>query len=69
MVYWTNFAKYGHPNGNGVPNWPAFSDTNPEVLYFQQTPRIGPVPSAESLEVLNAYFTWRRTPEGDEWAK
>lgn len=69
MTYWTNFAKYGHPNGNGVPNWPAFSDANPEVMYFQQTPHIGPVPSPESLEVLNDYFNWRRTPEGDAWAK
>jgi para-nitrobenzyl esterase len=68
-TYWTNFAKNGHPNGEGVPEWPAFSDTNPEVMYFQQTPQIGPVPSAESLEVLDAYFRWRRTAEGEAWAK
>jgi para-nitrobenzyl esterase len=68
-TYWTNFAKYGNPNGEGLPQWPAFSDTNPEVMYFSQTPHIGPVPSAESLKVLNAYFTWRRTPEGEAWAK
>lgn len=68
-TYWTNFAKYGHPNGEGVPEWPAFSDANPEVMYFQQKPQIGPVPSAESLEVLDAYFRWRRTPEGEAWAK
>ena len=24
-TYWTNFAKYGHPNGEGVPEWPAFT--------------------------------------------
>ncbi len=68
-TYWTNFAKYGDPNGEGVPEWPAFSDTNPEVMHFRQKPQIGPVPSAESLEVLDAYFKWRRTPEGKEWAK
>jgi para-nitrobenzyl esterase len=68
-TYWTNFAKYGDPNGEGVPGWPAFSDANPVVMYFSQTPHIGPVPSAESLRVLNAYFAWRRTPEGDAWAK
>jgi para-nitrobenzyl esterase len=27
------------------------------------------VPSAESLKALDAYFAWRRTPEGDAWAK
>lgn len=63
-TYWTNFAKYGNPNGSGVPEWPAFSDANPVVMYFSQTPHTGPVPSANSLKVLDAYFSWRRTPEG-----
>lgn len=68
-TYWTNFAKYGHPNGNGVPNWPAFSDANKQVMYFNQKPFIGPVPSEASLKVLDEYFKWRRTKEGAEWAK
>jgi para-nitrobenzyl esterase len=68
-TYWTNFAKNGDPSGEGVPVWPAFSDANPVVMYFSQTPHTGPVPSAESLKSLDAYFAWRRTPEGDAWAK
>jgi len=68
-TYWTNFAKFGHPNGEGVPEWPAFSDANPKVMYFGPTPHIGPVPSLESLKVLDTYFLWRRTPEGKVWAK
>ncbi|MGP8239554.1 MAG: carboxylesterase/lipase family protein [Limisphaerales bacterium] len=68
-TYWTNFAKHGDPNGEGVPDWPAFSDTNPEVMYFSQTPHLGPVPSAQSLKALDAYFAWRRTPDGEAWAK
>ncbi len=68
-TYWTNFAKYGHPNGNGVPEWPAFSEANPVVMHFKQTAHTGPVPSEASLKVLDAYFKWRRTPEGDAWAK
>jgi para-nitrobenzyl esterase len=68
-TYWTNFAKYGQPNGKGVPEWPAFNDKNPVVMYFGPTPHTGPVPSQESLNVLNAYFEWRRTPEGEAWAK
>jgi len=66
--YWTNFAKTGDPNGNGLPQWPAFSDSGPVVMYFQQAPHTGPVPGAGSLEVLDAYFRWRRTPEGAAWA-
>lgn len=68
-TYWTNFAKFGHPNSADVPEWPAFSDANPEVMYLGPTPHIGPVPSAESLKVLDGYFEWRRTPEGADWAK
>jgi para-nitrobenzyl esterase len=69
-TYWTNFAKYGNPNGEGVPEWPAFSDENPDVMYLTgPTPFVGPVPSAGSLEVLDDYFEWRRTPEGADWAK
>lgn len=62
--YWVNFAKHGDPNGQDVPKWPAFSDKNPQVMYFSQTPHVGPVPSADSLKVLDGYFAWRRTPDG-----
>jgi para-nitrobenzyl esterase len=68
-AYWTNFAKTGNPNGEGAPKWPAFSDGTPDVMYFGPTPHIGPVPSLESLKVLDAYFKWRRSPEGEAWAK
>jgi para-nitrobenzyl esterase len=68
-TYWTNFAKYGTPNGIGMPQWPAFSDAKPQLMYFNKTPKLGPVPSAESLKVLDEYFKWRRTPEGAAWAK
>ncbi|MEO6732136.1 MAG: carboxylesterase family protein [Ferruginibacter sp.] len=68
-TYWTNFAKYGHPNSNGVPAWPAFSNAKPTVMYFAKTPHTGPVPSEASLKVLDDYFKWRRTSEGKEWAK
>lgn len=68
-TYWTNFAKYGDPNGDGIPTWPAFSDDHPVVMHFNQTPHTGNVPSGESLTVLDAYFKWRRTSAGDAWAK
>jgi para-nitrobenzyl esterase len=68
-TYWVNFAKRGDPNGDGVPRWPAFTEANPQVMYFHQKPYPGPVPSADSLRVLDLYFAWRRTPEGEAWAK
>jgi para-nitrobenzyl esterase len=68
-TYWTNFAKRGDPNGNGVPNWPAFSDAKPAVMILSQPLRTGPVPSEEALKGLDAYFAWRRTPEGEAAAR
>ena len=68
-TYWTNFAKYGDPNGEGVPEWPQFIESNPEVMYLDTSPHAGPVPSEASLKVLDAYFQWRFTREGEEWAR
>ncbi|MFL6416234.1 MAG: carboxylesterase/lipase family protein [Bryobacteraceae bacterium] len=68
-TYWTNFAKRGDPNGPGSPQWPAFSDSHPVVMYFSGTPHTGPVPNADGLKTLDAYFAWRRTPEGEAWVK
>ena len=67
--YWTNFAKYGDPNGPGVPAWPKFDNYNPQAMYLTgPTPFAGPVPSERSLWVANEYFKWRRSAEGKAWA-
>jgi para-nitrobenzyl esterase len=64
-AYWTNFAKHGHPNGKGVPEWPAFRDQKPVVMYFAGTAHTGPVPSEQSLRVLDSYFAWKRNSKGN----
>jgi para-nitrobenzyl esterase len=38
-------------------------------MYFGQAPHTGPVPSAEALKSLDAYFAWRRTPQGEAFVK
>jgi para-nitrobenzyl esterase len=68
-AYWTNFAKRGDPNGEGLPQWPPFSESNPVVMYLKHPPRTGPVPSEDGLKVLDAYFAWRRTPEGEAFVR
>jgi carboxylesterase type B/alpha-L-fucosidase len=68
-TYWTNFAKYGDPNGQDLPVWPSFSEDKPAVMYFGPTPHTGLVPDEKSLKVLNSYFEWRRSPEGEAWAQ
>ena len=68
-TYWTNFARRGDPNGPGVPAWPQFTLENPQVMHFHDEATVGPVPSENSLLILDQYFAWRRTPEGSDWAK
>lgn len=68
-TYWTNFAKNGNPNSEGVTEWPAFTNEYPQAMYLGPDARVGSVPDEASLKVLDAYFAWRRSPEGVEWAK
>lgn len=63
--YWINFAKYGNPNGKGLPQWPAFTAKKTAVMHFAETPHIGPVPDEKSLEVLDQYFRWRLGLDGE----
>ena len=34
-AYWTNFAKTGDPNGEGLPHWPVYTPQKHEVLDIQ----------------------------------
>jgi para-nitrobenzyl esterase len=68
-TYWTNFAKYGTPNGPGVPEWPAYNDANPQTMVLDASPHPEPVPNLEGLHALDAYFAWRRSPEGSASAE
>jgi len=67
-TYWTNFAKRGDPNGEGVSTWPEFTTATRRVMHLHDTANVGAVPSADALQELDAYFAWRRTPEGEIWA-
>ena len=60
-TYWTNFAKYGDPNGENLPVWSQFTEENPSVMYLNSiNPGNGPVPDLERLELLEQYFKYRR---------
>lgn len=63
-TYWTNFAKTLDPNGEGLPEWPAFTSDEPEAMIFRGEPHAGALPDPEHFEVLSEYFEWRRGPEG-----
>jgi hypothetical protein len=58
--YWVNFAKTGDPNRNGLPRWPAFTNTNGQVMNLDDPSKAIDVPNLGKLEVLDGYFAWRR---------
>ncbi len=60
MAYWTNFAKHGDPNVEGLPDWPVFSETKQQVMHFTNTAQAGPLMNEEGLKVLESYFEWLR---------
>lgn len=61
--YWVNFAKTGDPNGNGLPHWPAFTNTSSQVMNLDDPSKSIDVPNLQKLEVLDGYFSWRREAE------
>jgi carboxylesterase type B len=36
QIYWTNFAKYGDPNGSDLPNWKAWTSDDEPYLEFSR---------------------------------
>jgi para-nitrobenzyl esterase len=62
--YWVNFAKKGEPNGAGLPEWPAFSDANQQVMNLNDPSKPIPVPNLDKLKMLDGYYAWRRSQQG-----
>ena len=50
--YWTNFAKTGNPNGEGLPQWPAYKANEGIVMIFNEHTRPGILPGKGGLDFL-----------------
>jgi para-nitrobenzyl esterase len=60
-TYWTNFAKTGNPNGNGLPNWPLYDTQKEEILDIELDgkPVSKPDPRKARFNVIEKAFKKR----------
>ncbi len=54
--YDVNFAKTGDPNGPGLPQWPAFTEQNEQVMVYDAAPNARPYPLLDRARVLDLYI-------------
>ena len=54
--YWINFAKTGDPNGEGLPQWPAFDEKENRVMYIDGNTGAKTHPDLDKIMAFDAYF-------------
>lgn len=59
-TYWTDFAKSGDPNGPGLPTWPAFTESNQQVMLLGETIAPGPIPDITDLHRIDRMYRTAR---------
>jgi para-nitrobenzyl esterase len=60
--YWTNFAKTGDPNGDGVPRWPQLAPGADQVQVLATEIRSAPIPDLAALQAIDAVCEQVRAP-------
>jgi para-nitrobenzyl esterase len=55
-LYWTNFAKTGDPNDEGLPDWPAFTPSRDNALLIGNEIHAGAAPGNANLEAIDRLY-------------
>lgn len=53
---WINFARYGNPNHKGLPEWPAFNDSNGAMMVFNNKCEVKHDPDGDARKMLERIF-------------
>lgn len=54
--YWTNFAKTGDPNGEGLPEWPEVAATKLHAMRFNEDARAGALEDDAGLKSIDRLY-------------
>jgi para-nitrobenzyl esterase len=57
--YWTNFAKSGDPNGEGLPAWPRYAAPGQQLMELGDATRPIPVLDPQRKALFDAYLATR----------
>jgi para-nitrobenzyl esterase len=56
-AFWINFARTGDPNGEGLPNWPAYNENEQMVMYIDGETIAKKHPDLDKIMAFDVYFT------------
>ncbi len=56
-AFWINFAKTGNPNGEGLPNWPAFNENDQMIMFIDGETGAKKHPDLDKIMAFDTYFT------------
>lgn len=59
ISYWTNFAKTGNPNGDGLPEWPSYDAETDLALEISAAPKTIAGLGKEKLDAMDAFYSGR----------
>ena len=54
---WVAFARTGHINGHGLPEWPEFDQDRPTTMLLDVDPRVGDLHDRDRMNFWDRYYT------------
>ncbi|MDO1445456.1 carboxylesterase family protein [Rhodocytophaga aerolata] len=51
--YWVNFIKSGNPNGKGLPQWPAYTTKDKQIMILGDKPGATTLPDEAALDFIS----------------